>query len=173
MQAGQADIWQNADAQSRAEMTRRASPTRPAGLGSMYHLMPNTDGPRFPAQQAGSARSVWSTPSTRKRICGAIGYGIYKPIYAVAPEGEWGADAIKVKRDYDPAKAKELLVAAGYADGCPIDLLAVAETGGSNAVRRGHQGLPRRRRLRDQPRHRRSGPVLRFGVRHRAGRTWR
>ena len=37
-----------------------------------------------------------------------------------------------VKRGYDPAKAKELLVDAGYADGCPIDLLAVAEAGGRN-----------------------------------------
>ncbi len=42
--------------------------------------------------------------------------------------------AIKVKRDYNAEKAKELLTAAGYADGCPIDLLAVVEAGGSNTA---------------------------------------
>jgi ABC-type transport system substrate-binding protein len=53
-------------------------------------------------------------------------------VYAVEPESEWGGKVVTDPYKYDPAKAKALLVQAGYANGCPVDLLAVAGAGGSN-----------------------------------------
>ncbi len=129
MQAGQADVWQSADAQGRAEMVDKGFAIQSGWAGFQYHLMPNTmDANSVCADQR--VREAVEYALDKQAICDAIGYGFYIPLDAVAPAGEWGADAIKVKRGYDPEKAKALLVEAGYANGCPIDLLAIAEAGG-------------------------------------------
>ena len=131
MQAGQADIWQSADAQGRAEMVDKGYTVQTGWAGFQYHLMPNTMDPASPLANQ-KVREAVEYALDKPAITKAIGYGYYFPIYVVAPEGEWGGDAVKVDRQYDPAKAKALLTEAGYADGCPIDLLAVAEGGGRN-----------------------------------------
>jgi ABC-type transport system substrate-binding protein len=131
MQAGQADLWQSADAQGRSEMLAKGFKVQTGWAGFQYHLMPNTMDPASPLAKQ-EVREAVEYALDKPAICKAIGYGFYFPIYVVAPEGEWGGDAVVVDRQYDPAKAKELLTAAGYADGCPIDLLAVAEAGGRN-----------------------------------------
>jgi|WetSurMetagenome_2_1015567.scaffolds.fasta_scaffold64782_1 peptide/nickel transport system substrate-binding protein len=132
MQAGQGDIWQNADSQSRSELAQKGFIDKTAWAGFIYHLMPNTVDPASPLAKQ-EVREAVEYAINKEEMTGALGYGIDKPVYLVEPETEWGGDAFAVKRTYDPAKAKELLVAAGYADGCPIDILAVAQTGGSNA----------------------------------------
>jgi peptide/nickel transport system substrate-binding protein len=132
MQAGQGDIWQNADSQSRYEMAQKGFIDKTAWAGFIYHLMPNTVDPASPCAKL-EVREAIEYAINKEEMTGALGYGIDKPVYLVEPETEWGGDAFAVKRTYDPAKAKELLTAAGYADGCPIDILAVAQTGGSNA----------------------------------------
>lgn len=132
MQAGQADVWQSADAQGRAEMVDKGFTVQTGWAGFQYHLMPNTTDPASPLAKV-QVREAVEYALDKPAITTAIGYGFYMPIYAVAPEGEWGSDAATVKREYDPEKAKALLVEAGYPDGCPIDILAVAETGGRNA----------------------------------------
>jgi ABC-type transport system substrate-binding protein len=131
MQAGQADIWQNADAQSQDQMKKAGFNDQSAWAGFIYHLMPNTMDPKSPCNKQ-QVREAVEYAINKEEMIGALGYGIDKPIYAVEPEGEWGGDAIAVKRTYDPAKAKQLLVDAGYPNGCPIDVLAIAGAGGGN-----------------------------------------
>ncbi len=133
MQAGQADIWQNADAQAQDEMKQKGFTDQSGWASFLYHLMPNTMDAASPLNKQ-PVREAVEYALDKEAICKAVGYGIYKPIYEVAPEGEWGAGSSKVKRTYDAAKAKQLLIDAGYADGCPIDLLAIAETGGRSVV---------------------------------------
>jgi peptide/nickel transport system substrate-binding protein len=132
-ESGQADIWQAADAQARADLTTKGFAVQTGWAGFQYHLMPNTVDPASPMSKQ-EVREALEYALDKVAICTAIGYGSYFPINAVAPDGEWGANAIKVKRDYNAQKAKELLTAAGYADGCPINLLAVVEAGGSNTA---------------------------------------
>ena len=132
MQANQADVWQSADAQGRSEMIGKGFAVQSGWAGFQYHLMPNTMDPASPLADQ-KVREAVEYALDKKAITDAIGYGFYEPIYAVAPEGEWGADRIVVKRDYDPEKAKQLLTEAGYANGCPIDVLAIAEGGGRSA----------------------------------------
>jgi peptide/nickel transport system substrate-binding protein len=127
--AGQADVWASADAQGQSEMEAAGLTLQSGWAGFQYHLMPNTVDAASPCNKL-QVREALEYALDKQAICDAIGYGRFTPLYAVAPEGEWGADSIPVKRDYDPEKAKALLVEAGYPDGCPIDLLAVAETGG-------------------------------------------
>ena len=129
MQAGEADIWQAADAQGRSEMAEKGFTIQSGWAGFQYHLMPNTADPASPAANQ-KVREAVEYALDKAAICEAIGYGYYEPIYAVSPPGEWGSDRIAVKRDYDPEKAKQLLAEAGYADGCPIDILCIAEAGG-------------------------------------------
>ncbi len=132
-QAGQADIWQSADAQGRSEMVEKGYAVQTGWAGFQYHLMPNTLDAASPMNDQ-KVREALEYALDKPAITDAIGYGFYFPIYAVSPEGEWGSDAITVKREYDPEKAKQLLVEAGYENGCPIDLLAVTEAGGSNTA---------------------------------------
>jgi peptide/nickel transport system substrate-binding protein len=132
-ESGQADIWQAADAQARSDLLAKGYTVQTGWAGFQYHLMPNTMDPASPMAKQ-EVREALEYALDKPAICKAIGYGFYFPIYAVSPEGEWGSDAIKVKREYDPEKAKQLLAAAGYANGCPIDLLAVVEAGGSNTA---------------------------------------
>jgi peptide/nickel transport system substrate-binding protein len=131
MEAGQADIWQSADAQARADMIKKGFKVQTGWAGFQFHLMPNTADPASPFAKQ-EVREAVEYALDKPAICQAIGYGFYFPLYAVAPEGEWGGDAIVVKREYNPEKAKQLLAQAGYANGLPIDLLAVAEAGGRN-----------------------------------------
>jgi peptide/nickel transport system substrate-binding protein len=132
-QAGQADIWQAADAQARSELLAKGFAVQTGWAGFQYHLMPNTMDAASPMNDQ-RVREALEYALDKPALCNAIGYGFYFPIYAVSPEGEWGSDAIAVKREYDPAKAKQLLTEAGYANGCPIDLLAVTEAGGRNTA---------------------------------------
>lgn len=131
MEAGQADIWQNADAQSQDQMKKAGFIDQSAWAGFIYHLMPNTVDPASPLNKL-EVREAVEYAINKEELIAALGYGIDVPVYAVEPPGEWGGEAITVKRTYDPVKAKDLLVQAGYADGCPLDLLAIAQTGGGN-----------------------------------------
>ena len=131
MQAGQADIWQTADAQGRAEMVDKGFAVQTGWAGFQYHLMPNTMDPASPLAKQ-QVREAVEYALDKAAICKAIGYGFYFPLDVVSPEGEWGSESVVVKRGYDPAKAKQLLVDAGYPNGCPIDVLALAEAGGRN-----------------------------------------
>ena len=91
MQAGQADIWQNADAQAQDEMKKKGFTDQSGWAGFLYHLMPNTMDPASPLNKQRGARSGGVRSRQGRAICKALGYGIDKPIYAVAPAGEWGA----------------------------------------------------------------------------------
>jgi peptide/nickel transport system substrate-binding protein len=131
MESGQGDIWQNATAQSQDEMKKKGFALQSGWAGFIYHLMPNTIDPASPLSKP-QVREAVEYALNKEEFCQAVGYGIYQPVYEVAPAGEWGSGASKIKRSYDPEKAKQLLVEAGYPNGCPLDLLAVIQTGGRN-----------------------------------------
>jgi peptide/nickel transport system substrate-binding protein len=133
MQAGQGDVWQNADPQSQDDMKKAGFIDQSGWAGFIYHLMPNTVDPASPLNKL-EVREAVEYAINKEELTNALGYGIDKPVYTVSPPGEWGSDAVAASdyRTYDPAKAKDLLTQAGYPNGCPIDLLAIAQTGGGN-----------------------------------------
>jgi len=133
MQSGQADIWQNADAQAQAEMIDKGIEVQTGWSGFEYHLMPNTKSPDSVFKDL-KVREAVEYALDRPAISEAIGFGRYVPLVEVAPEGEWGAGSSTHIRESDPAKAKQLLTEAGYPDGLAIDLLAPMGTGGRNVA---------------------------------------
>ena len=129
-ESGQADIWQTPDAQAQSDLASKGYKLQSGWAGFQWHLMPNTVDPASPLNDI-KVREALEYALDKPAIGQAVGYGLYVPLYEVSPPGEWGSGAAATLREYDPEKAKQLLVDAGYPDGCPIDLLALA-AGGSN-----------------------------------------
>jgi ABC-type transport system substrate-binding protein len=64
----------------------------------------------------------------------ALGFGYWKPLKMMHPEGEWAYDPNWPGRPYDPEKAKKLLAEAGYASGLKLKLLAFVGLAGKDVA---------------------------------------
>ncbi len=76
--------------------------------------------------------SIWADERVREALEYAIdrpalveglGYGKYKPMKMLAPEGSTGYNPDFPEREYNPDKARELLAEAGYPDGFKTTML--------------------------------------------------
>lgn len=131
MEAGEADIWINAPAKDKADLKNKGFVVQGGWAGSQYSLMPNTETPNSKWNDIRLRQAV-EYAVDRPAIAKAIGYGLYEPLTQVTPSGEWGSDPNYANRNYDPAKAKQLLAEAGYPNGLKITMVAQAATGGRN-----------------------------------------
>jgi peptide/nickel transport system substrate-binding protein len=121
MQAKEADMWYQAP-------VREVSNLEKQGLLSVRYVMPrmlffnNKDGDsKF---QNKKLREAVEYAIDKPAIAKALGFGYYIPMTQTPPPGYWGYDPIFKGRPYDPAKAKQLLVEAGYPNGVKVKLLA-------------------------------------------------
>jgi peptide/nickel transport system substrate-binding protein len=93
----------------------------------------------------GMAMSNDVAPFTDKRVRQALNYAVDKdaigkalygglstPMVSPLPEAQWGFDKTMTGYSYDPAKAKELLAAAGVQPGLKVELLAYSTPRGYN-----------------------------------------
>lgn len=133
MMAGDADVWTYAEQQYAAEATKKGLVVQMGPTSQVWGLWPNVVDPQSPAGNQ-KVREAVEYAIDRPALAQAIGYGIAQPVEGVTHQSAWGAGAEVVKRNYDPEKAKQLLAEAGYANGCPITLLALVGGGGRNTV---------------------------------------
>lgn len=132
MQAGEADIWQNASAKDQADMKSKGFVSQSGWAGLEWYLIPNTTDPKSKWNDK-RLRQALDYALDKPAIAKALGYGMYVPLDEVTPPGEWGYDQNYAGiRKYDPAKAKQLLAEAGYPNGLKINLLVQLQTGGRN-----------------------------------------
>jgi len=125
MEAGEADYWGTAPAIAQKDLISKGYKKISGWVGLVYSIWPNTSDPT----------SVWNDVNLRyaldyaldkPAIAKAIGGGLWVPLLQLAPPGEWGYDPQYPERKYNPAKARELLTAAGYPNGLKTTLLVNA-----------------------------------------------
>jgi peptide/nickel transport system substrate-binding protein len=122
MEKGDADMWLGGSPTDWQTLEKKGI-LRKAYWGVLVaDLVPNTV----------DSESVWQDIRVREaleyainkdELAQAIGKGYYTAMYSQAPIGVMGYDPNGLKREYDPAKAKQLLADAGYPNGLPIELL--------------------------------------------------
>jgi peptide/nickel transport system substrate-binding protein len=122
MMAKEADVWDTADAKNQVDLVKKGFKRQSAWPALGYAIWPNT----------GNAGSKWKDKRLREAveyaldkaaIAKALGFGLYKPLKSLPPEGEWGYDPNYNPRPYNPEKAKQLLKEAGYPNGLKAKLL--------------------------------------------------
>jgi len=121
MQAKEADMWE-ADAKNQVDLVKKGFKRQASWPALGYAIWPNTANPNSKWKDK-RLREAIEYALDKDAIAKALGFGLYKPLKSLPPEGEWGYDPNYNPRPYNPAKAKELLAAAGYPNGLKAKLL--------------------------------------------------
>jgi peptide/nickel transport system substrate-binding protein len=132
MQAGQADVWMGAPAQEAADLVKKGfkANTAPTTYNTIY-----TDSidPTSPFADK-RVREAIEYAIDRKAMATALGFGFQVPVDQPTHKGTSGFNPNYPVRAYNPAKAKELLAAAGYAGGIKTKLLIAQGANNMGAI---------------------------------------
>jgi peptide/nickel transport system substrate-binding protein len=120
-QAGEADMW-GAPASMVADLEKMGYKRQQAWPRLPFGIWPNTVNPNSKMADK-RVREAVEYAIDKAAIAKAIGFGIYEPMNSLPMSGEWGYDPNYNPRPYNPAKAKELLTAAGYPNGLKVNLM--------------------------------------------------
>jgi len=119
--AKEADIW-GAPAREQADLMKKGFHRQASWPALGYAIWPNTANPNSKWKDK-RLREALEYALDKEAIAKALGFGLYKPLKSLPPEGEWGYDPNYNPRPYNPEKAKQLLAEAGYPNGLKAKLL--------------------------------------------------
>ena len=122
--AGEANVWDYLDARNAPALVEKGYTVNISpGLGRiMYPDSVHEDSPFFHKE----VREAVEYAIDKQAIADAFGYGTWSVMHGPCASTHIGCDAaLENDRAYDPAKAKELLAAAGYADGFEMTIYSV------------------------------------------------
>lgn len=122
MMAKSADMWELAPPKDQVDLVKKGFKRQAAWPALGYSLWINTANPNSKWKDK-RLREAVEYALDKEAIAKALGFGLYRPLKSLPPEGEWGYDPNYNPRPYDPAKAKELLAAAGYPNGLDAKIL--------------------------------------------------
>jgi ABC-type transport system substrate-binding protein len=122
MQAKEADVWDTADAKNQVDLVKKGFTRQSSWPALGYSIWINTANPKSKWLDK-RLREALEYGLDKDAIAKALGFGLYKPLKSLPPPGEWGYDPNYNPRPYNPAKAKELVAAAGYPNGLKVKLL--------------------------------------------------
>jgi len=129
LQAKEVDMWFGLPVKDQADLEKKGYKRRYGYAGLPALIYPNTTDPNRPTGKQ-KVREAIEYALDKQAMAKALGFGYYSPLKMTAPEGEWGYDPNYPGRPYNPAKAKQLLAEAGYADGLKLKLLAMVGIAG-------------------------------------------
>jgi peptide/nickel transport system substrate-binding protein len=121
MQAKEADAW-GAPAKYQKELMDKGFKRQSSwpALGNAIWI--NTAHPKSKWQDK-RLREAVEYALDKEAIAKAMGFGLYPALKSLPAPGEWGYDPNYNPRPYNPEKAKQLLIEAGYPNGLEIELL--------------------------------------------------
>ena len=122
MQAKEADIW-GAPAKDQVDLMKRGFKRQSAWPALGYSIWINTANPNSKWAKDKRLREAVEYALDKEAIAKALGFGLFRPLKSLPPEGEWGYDPNYNPRPYNPEKAKKLLAEAGYPDGLKAKLM--------------------------------------------------
>jgi peptide/nickel transport system substrate-binding protein len=122
MQSKEADLWNGTPAQFQVELMKKGFKKQSDWPALGYAIWPNTANPNSKWKDK-RLREALEYALDKDAITKAIGFGVYRTLKSLPPVGEWGYDPNYNPRPYNPAKAKELVAAAGYPNGLKAKLL--------------------------------------------------
>ena len=123
MLAKQADVW-GAPPRDVVELQKKGFKKQSSWPALGFAIWINTANPTSKWKDK-RLREAVEYALDKDAIAKALGFGLFKPLKSLPPEGEWGYDPNYNPRPYNPAKAKELLAAAGYPNGLKAKLLVL------------------------------------------------
>jgi peptide/nickel transport system substrate-binding protein len=121
MQSKEADVW-GSPAKDQVDLMKKGFKRQASWPALGYSIWPNTANPQSKWKDK-RLREALEYALDKEAITKALGFGLWKPLKSLPPEGEWGYDPAYNPRPYNPAKAKELLAAAGYPNGLKAKML--------------------------------------------------
>jgi peptide/nickel transport system substrate-binding protein len=123
LQAGEADAWGGAPLKETNDLVK---------MGFVSHSLPNMYGDLVPDSKTDGpfkdprVRQALEYAIDKEGLASAFGYGMLKPVNQVGPPGSAGYNPNFAERTFNVGKAKELLAAAGYANGFSTSILTMA-----------------------------------------------
>jgi ABC-type transport system substrate-binding protein len=115
MQAGDADALITRTLQPCAELRDMGFNLEDTREG-VQNLVPSSADPTSPLSNK-LVREAIEYAIDRETLCETSGYGIWHPAYQMVPSSLYGYNPDIEGRHYDPEKARQLLVEAGFAEG--------------------------------------------------------
>jgi peptide/nickel transport system substrate-binding protein len=123
IQAKEVDAWNQPPAKDQVDLLKKGFTRQSDWPALGYSLWINNANPESKWQDK-RLRDAVEYALDKEAITKAIGFGLYRPLKTLPPEGEWGYDPDYNPRPYNPEKARQLVAEAGYPNGLTIKLLA-------------------------------------------------
>ena len=114
--AGESNVTQNIEPKDGKQLEAEGKYRISTLASALYALAPDGANPnsvfaKLPVRQA------VDYAIDKQALADTLGYGYWKPLYQAAAPGSWAENPKVTGNKYNPAKAKQLLAEAGYANG--------------------------------------------------------
>jgi ABC-type transport system substrate-binding protein len=120
--AGELDLEQNIDPVDAKQLQKDGYKVEQSGVTWLHSLIPDGANPKSPFADI-RVRQALEYAIDKKTHAEGVGMGAYTPLYQVAMPKDLYYDPSLQPREYNPAKAKQLLAEAGYPGGFKTKLV--------------------------------------------------